>query len=309
MRIWIWILLWAPVALSSMDYLWDATFEGDDLRVEHLLELKEDDLINAGSFQVDPQRIEAEKRRTALMMCGYSEGSADSEKLDKKCAAIGRMLVEAGANASHVDDYGWDALSMASVKGFTNFCRYLVNQPDVDIDRVDDEGRSAIMKAAGHGHVKTVIMFWKHGADMEALDPQGMTILQQVVTVAMSDLTVFPLLKEILETILDPKPVPPKIESEDKIFREPGKLSVDETDKHGRTALHYAVIADHREAVLKLLEFGADPTLQDNFGVTALTMVRGHANNEGMTEILTTAAAEYAVRRHERWLRNTEGEL
>ena len=59
MRIWIWILLSAPVALSSMDYLWDATFEGDDLRVEHLLELKEDDLIRAGSFQVDPQRIEA----------------------------------------------------------------------------------------------------------------------------------------------------------------------------------------------------------------------------------------------------------
>lgn len=294
---------------GGMDYLWDATFEADDLRVEHLLELMEDNLLKAGSFQVDPRRIEGENRRTALMMCGYSEANTDSEKLDKKCAAIGRMLVEAGANASHVDDYGWDALSMASVKGFTNFCKYLVNQPDVDIDRLDEDGRSAIMKAAGHGHVKTVVMLWKHGADVQALDPEGMTLLHQVVTVAMSDPSLFHILREMLESILNSRFMPPKIESKDKSFRKPGKLSIDQTDRHGRTALHYAVMADHREAVLTLLEFEANPALQDDFGVGVLSMVRRPANNEGMIDVLTSAAAGYAEKRHERWLLETEREF
>lgn len=304
MRVLALIVLIFSCGHGGLDYLWDATFEADDLRVEHLLELQEDDMLRAGSFQVDPRRIDSENRRTALMMCGYSESSADSEKLDRKCAAIGKMLLDAGANASHVDDYGWDALSMASVKGFTMFCELLVNQEDVDIDRQDEDGRSAIMKAAGHGHMETVIMLWNHGADATALDPQGMTILQQVVNLAVSESSLFPLLREMLEKMVYPKATPKRILSEMKTFREPGTLYIDQMDLHGRTALHYAIISDHKEAVQTLLEFDADPTLQDGFGVTPLNMVRRRSSNDNMIEILTAAAADYAERRHKRWLKD-----
>lgn len=292
-----------------MDYLWDATFEADDLRVEHLLELQEDNMLRAGSFQVDPRRLDSEKRRSALMMCGYSESEADSEYLDRKCAAIGKMLIKAGANASHIDDHGWDALSMASVKGFTKFCELLVNQKDVDIDRKDEDGRSAIMKAAGHGHIKTMIMLWKYGADVTALDPQGMTLLQQVVNLAVSESSLFPLLREMLEEMVLPQVLPERIQSGKKTFKPSSRLSIDQKDKHGRSALHYAVMANHMEAVRILLEFDANPTLQDDFEITPLTMATRHGDNDGMFDILTNAAVEYVERRHDEWLNAKTMEL
>ena len=194
---------------SGLDYLWDAVFEADDDRVEHLLDLMEEGLglstVQAGSFQVDPKRVESQDGRIALQMCGHVDDDRHPELIDRNCAAIAKMLIEAGANPAHVDDHGWDALSMASVRGLTDFSEVLATHKDVNIDRVDNEGRSAIMKAAGHGHINTVEMLWLYGANALALDPRGMTLLMQVVNLAMSDHDKYlDLLPRMLTKVINP---------------------------------------------------------------------------------------------------------
>ena len=68
-------------------------------------------------------------------------------------------------------------------------------------------------------------------------------------------------------------------------------------------------MANHMEAVRILLEFDANPTLQDDFEITPLTMATRHGDNDGMFDILTNAAVEYVERRHDEWLNAKTMEL
>jgi ankyrin repeat protein len=313
------IFLWGILLLcvltlthGGLDYLWDATFEADDLRVEHLLDIQEDGLLKAGSFQVDATRVEATDRRTALMMCGYADRvDIDRQKVDRKCKAIGKMLVAAGADPSHIDSHGWDALSMASVKGFTVYSQFLLQQKGVDIDRLDNEGRSAIMKAAGHGHIDTVELLWRRGAEARRLDPDGSTLLQLVVKLAMADEMLFPLLNEMLTKVITAD-VGADAAGDDDVssLRRPQVLSIDQRDRNGRTALHYCIFGHHVEALHVLIEHGADLSLPDNFGVTPVDMARGLGGltGEQVVEVLLLATADQAVKRHDAWVQQQDAD-
>ncbi len=305
------------VSRSGLDYLWDAVFEADDDRVDHLLELMDEGLglttVQAGSFQVDPKRVESQDGRTALQMCGHVDDDRDPRLIDRNCAAIAKMLIKAGANPAHIDNHGWDALSMASVRGLTDFTEVLAIQKGVDIDRVDNEGRSAIMKAAGHGHIDTVEMLWLYGADARNLDPSGMTLLMQVVNIAMSDHDKYlHLLPRMLAKVINPPerddPAYPRKQRKkglSKKFAGPQKLSINQRDARGRTALHYAIIGADRVVVKVLLENDADPSLLDSYGVSPQQMARSLE----MVELLKEAAVSRVERQHNHWASEVELEL
>ncbi len=309
------LVCYCVLTRSGLDYLWDAVYEADDDRVEHLIELMEEGLglstVQAGSFQVDPKRVEIHEGRTALQMCGHADDDRDPSLIDRNCAAIAKMLIKAGTNPAHIDDHGWDTLSMASVRGMTEFCEVLTTHKDVDIDRLDNDGRSAIMKAAGHGHIDTVEMLWLYGADAHALDPRGMTLLMQVVNMAMSNHDKFlHLLPRMLNKVVSPPkkddPQYPRRQRKrglSKAFGNPQRLSIDQRDAQGRTALHYAIIGDDREVLRILLDYDADPAIDDSFGVSSQQMAR----SPEMVELLKEAAVARVERLHSRWA--SEGEL
>lgn len=57
-----------------------------------------------------------------------------------------------------------------------------------------------------------------------------------------------------------------------RYVRNGGDVNV--VDEHGRTALHYAVMQGHAEVVDALLLAGADPSLTDPRGESAIEMAR-----------------------------------
>ena len=70
-------------------------------------------------------------------------------------------------------------------------------------------------------------------------------------------------------------------------------INVNEKGKNGRTALMQAIMMDRPEIVKKLLKKGADITLEDNSGNTALTMVEDMFTKTNFPEIKTAIVEEH----------------
>jgi hypothetical protein len=56
---------------------------------------------------------------------------------------------------------------------------------------------------------------------------------------------------------------------------------------HGQTALHFAAGSRNPELVKLLLESGADPTIKESSGLTALDVARAYAPNDDVIRLLT----------------------
>ncbi len=63
------------------------------------------------------------------------------------------------------------------------------------------------------------------------------------------------------------------------------------TDRHGGTALHWAVAAGKEEALRMILDAGADPNLADGKGVTPLKLAEDR-NRPEIVEVLKDAGAD-----------------
>ena len=70
------------------------------------------------------------------------------------------------------------------------------------------------------------------------------------------------------------------------------KFNVDATDDFGNTALIYAVRNDLFSVAKKLLELGADPTLRQVDGKTALDIAKSQ-NNQSLIRILSEAEKKW----------------
>ena len=64
---------------------------------------------------------------------------------------------------------------------------------------------------------------------------------------------------------------------------EKGKIDINTVDEEGKSALHWAVITDHKEIAALLLRHGANTELLDNQGKTALD----HANEDDRSYLST----------------------
>ena len=73
-------------------------------------------------------------------------------------------------------------------------------------------------------------------------------------------------------------------------------------DAQGRTPLMYAVMNDDLDVSQFLLELGADPTVQDMFGVTAFAMTE----NEAIQMELREFSVKWAIDKHGSHIRAEE---
>jgi len=246
----------------------------------------------AGKMDIDVNRLEAEHGRSALMLCGYDPQVLTVQELDRDCTAIAKLLVEGmQANVSIVDKHGDDALSMAAVRGMTNFCVYLLDQ-GASSNRVNNKGQSALFKAAAHGHGETFSMLAKRGANISHVETEtGRSALHMAVTLAMTtndddDGKHLLFLKLVLVSLLNVS-----------------SAAIDEpADALGRTPLHYAVISKNHNVAKMLLEYGADASIEDDYGIAAMHMTR---DQETLTMLLESVVAR-AESQHARWLLEEE---
>ena len=316
----------------SVDRLWEAVFDASVERVETILveAAMGDDILKTGEFQTDVTRVEAEDGRNALMMCGYrdldkdgsTQNNVHNRKLvDESCATIAEKLHHAGANISHVDDHGWDALAMGAVSGMTQFCDYILKNSDVDVNRVDHEGISALVKAVGHGHTSTVEVLVSHGANLALRDPNGRTALMHLVGLAMANEKLYlSKLQEFINMyVLEPSQRLQEKEKKKQTQKngealkfDSNEMSIDlPVDSNGRTPLHYAVIGNSYKVAELLLKHGADHSRIDSFSTTPINMVRNPDTAEGqkMLDLLLNASVKKQQDSHDEFMKQREMEM
>lgn len=257
--------------------LMEATFIAHVDRVYNLLQLDPEVLTSRPPVLVD--RIEEDHGRTPLMVCGFDPQDTNTAKVDSDCATIADLLHEKGANLSAVDDNGWDALSLGAVRGYWRYCKFLLMH-NVSADHVDNEQRTALMKAAAHGHYPVLRVLKKYGtADFTLRDKHGLTALHHATKLALANASYVPFLEKFAA------------------LHHPVDINI-LTDSNNRTALMYAAINDNLSVARLLLDAGADPRLQDAFYVSTASM----PSNEDLRKLLLEAAVNRTEAEHQAWL-------
>ncbi len=192
---------------APRDPLYDAVFNADVDTVEGLLEefKRDPNFVKAGIFPTNPNYIEHEHNRTALMMCGYKvtekDNIKDRQRIDRACLSIAKMMHKAGANLTHVDKHGWSVLSMSVMRGLSQFSQYLI-QNGANVNHADQDGLTPVMKSAAHGYLDTAAMLVQHGASLNHRDKQGRSALMLMVNQAMASQIFESKLRDFLERFI-----------------------------------------------------------------------------------------------------------
>lgn len=258
------------------DELFQAVYIADLKRVEFLLSIDPNIITSRPPVLVN--RIHEPHGRSSIMVCGI-DPQKERNELDKDCVKIVEQLHKAGADIAAKDKTGWDALSLAAFRGLTRVCRYLLDTNQLNINHVDSEGRSALMKAAGNGYNSTYHLLARYGADLSQKDFSGRTSLHYAVLYAIKNHGEG---LGILRSVL-------------KLHH---NFSISNlVDHDGRNGLMYAAIANDEYVVKAILQAGTDTSRIDNFGLTASQMTSSTA----VRDLIANASIRNVLESHEQW--------
>ena len=169
-------------------------------------------------------------------------------------------------------------------------------QNDANIDANDEDGKTALIRAAQEGDKKTVELLLDRGTDIEAKTNDGLTAL---ICAASEGHT------ETVELLLD-KGADIEAKSNDSrtalilaasegypetvglLLDKGADIEADEED--GWRALHFAASEGHTETVGLLLDKGADIESKDSNGVTALIQAAGLGKKETVALLIEKGA-------------------
>lgn len=151
-------------------------------------------------------------------------------------------LYEKGANINHQDDEGETALMKAATFSRTNVVNYLIEKY-ANLNIKNNEGFTALMKASNTGNIDIVKALVKSGANMDFQSKNGNTALM---------LSSFK--SEIINFLID------------------GGADLNKQNLVGNTILMNEINDDHYTMVEKIISKGADVSLVNKDGRTALDL-------------------------------------
>ena len=174
----------------------------------------------------------------------------------------------------------------------------------VSINSLDEQGRTAVLIVTEENNPSALRFLVKNGADIDAYDPEykqvdptaflyaGARGFNELLAILIPEHPDVTLTNGYGGTALIPAAEKGHLETV-RLLLEKTNIDVNHVNKLGWTALLEAVIlADggntQQEIVKLLLAHGADASIPDNQGVTALE----HAKNKGFTEMAALLAAK-----------------
>lgn len=233
-------------------------------------------VLIAGGVELD--RPSGTERLTPLQMAGR-RGYDGLERVLERATEAGEAARPSASLLAAAADGDADAAALALCAG-------------AELEARDERGRTALLLAATGDHVATARLLVAMGASPDALDDRHDT--PWLVTGVTGSV-------EMLETLLPAHPdmairnrfggisvIPASERGHVDYVRRvvQTEIDVNHVNDLGWTALLEAVILgdggpDHQEIVQILLDAGADPSIADKDGITALQ----HARRSGHTEI------------------------
>jgi ankyrin repeat protein len=263
-----------------------ATNSGDEQLVRYLLEWKAN--IRAIDIQDNTPlhtACDAGREGVIRMLLEFKEATAD---IDAYINAEGR--------------YGSSPLHLAARAGDLKSVRLLILK-GAQIDIYDHSRRTPLHWAAFHGRDTIVELLLRHHASTTARDEHGRPPLLSAIygyngLKPRNDRTIKKMLEWRVDTNLadnDGKMslhLVAEANSSDLakllLRLENGrKPNINALDNHGRSPLHYASIAGHRDMCITLLDFDADVIIEDNEGRTPFDLATRYKHKE-VVEIMVS---------------------
>jgi serine/threonine-protein phosphatase 6 regulatory ankyrin repeat subunit B len=188
-----------------------------------------------------------------------------------------RLLVQRGANIHATGYLGRTALYYAAVNGHEEIVSLLLSQGARD-DIADQDGRTPLAIAASGGHLGVVKILLQHtgGQGLEETDTGGRTALYYASENGHEEMVGYLLSQGARADITDSVGRSPFTWAAFMGHMGVAKMLVqhmegqglNETDKDGLTALHWAAIEGQEEMVSYLLSQGAQADITDQEGIT-----------------------------------------
>uniref|UniRef100_A0A672GTL0 Histone-lysine N-methyltransferase EHMT1-like n=1 Tax=Salarias fasciatus TaxID=181472 RepID=A0A672GTL0_SALFA len=154
-----------------------------------------------------------------------------------------KYLIRAGAAVGHKDVLGFTCLHLAAKLGHYNVIQHLLSKASKHINCQDDGGWTPITWAIEYKHVEVVLLLLGKGADVNIRDKEENVCLHWAALSGCDD---------IAQALLD------------------ARCDLNAINVHGDSPLHVAARENHLECVVLFLSRGADVSLRNVEGQTAL---------------------------------------
>ena len=87
---------------------------------------------------------------------------------------VSMLLARQDIDVNEVDDYGRTPLQLASIRGHTRIISMLLDKRGIDVNKADDEGRTPLWRATQNGHADVVkLLLAKEGVDVNQANKHG----------------------------------------------------------------------------------------------------------------------------------------
>ncbi len=214
------------------------------------------------------------------------------------CVRMAKLTIAIGADVNVKGRvYRWTPLAIAAWYGRTEAAQVLI-KAGAKVDAEDEEGRTALDKAADGGHVRTIAVLIKAGANVNATRKNAFGPLHY----ARNAITAKALLKaganakamgDYYGTPLHRAASKGKAELVKALIEAGANVNakIKSGLRRGETPLHQAAYSGHTEVVKALIEAGAEANAKDKDSQTPLHKA-GYRGNAEVVKLLIKAGAQ-----------------
>ncbi len=160
-------------------------------------------------------------------------------------------LINNNCNLNIKNKNNKSAIHLAAEQANIKLVKVLLDTKKININETNSDGRTLLHDAVIHGEIEIVSELMRNFADVNILDSNNRNVLFDAI-----DFGEEKLITKILST---------------------GELNINTADCNGHTVLHHREVLENDELAKILLQYGADPTINDQEGRNFLfhTALRG----------------------------------